>query len=277
MGDAVLADPRGQKQLPIDGGLIERALDMGATSLWPEVRQPEGIESGVVPRPVELSTQNVRPKSMVDVMRLVDAWIAAKREVRAFDDALGINLRPERNKRRYEEAEWDVAPRQAKFPRRHEQRNEDLGPKTTFLAHWQVQSPIPQQQKLACRAAVAEPGSQTPGVAVNGVALQLPHIKLPFNNQGATASGSHTKKILYEVSAGTNLWQHARRRTVYAMEYKWADSNKRHPRDDPCTSVRSALRRWGNPSPLRLRKTCKGTAAPRRLTMQSQRLVAPVA
>jgi hypothetical protein len=170
---------------------------------------------------------------MDDGSKLIDAWMA-ERQVRAFNDALGINSgttysRPDRNKRKYEEVERDVAPRQVKCPR-HEQRNEDLGSGNPFLADWQGQTHLATdvwhngahniaprheitpgrcisqgEQELACRAAVAEPGSQTPGVAVNGVALRHPHLKLPLDNHGATASGSHLKKILNEVSAGTNL------------------------------------------------------------------------
>jgi hypothetical protein len=188
MGDAVLADPQGQKRLPID---------------------------------------SVRPMSMDDGLKLIDAWMA------------------ERNKRKYEEVEWDVPPRQVKFPR-PEKRNEDLVSENAFLADGQGQTTLATdfwhngahniaphheitpgrsvsqpEQELACRAAVAEPGSQTPGVAVNGVALRLPHIKLPLDNQSATASGQSPQKILNEVSAGTNLMAAcARRRTVSVMEYK---------------------------------------------------------
>jgi hypothetical protein len=60
-------------------------------------------------------------------------------------------------------------------------------------------------QRLARRAAVAEPGGQTPGITVNSEALRHPHLELPSNNQGASASGSSQQKILPEVSAGTNL------------------------------------------------------------------------
>jgi hypothetical protein len=45
MGDAVLADPQGQKRLPIDGVRLNKAfsnaLDTDATSSWPEPRWPE--------------------------------------------------------------------------------------------------------------------------------------------------------------------------------------------------------------------------------------------
>jgi hypothetical protein len=60
-------------------------------------------------------------------------------------------------------------------------------------------------EEIGRRAAVALPGSQTPGIAVNGMALRRPHLKLPLDNHGATASGQSSKKILTEVSAGTSL------------------------------------------------------------------------
>jgi hypothetical protein len=61
-------------------------------------------------------------------------------------------------------------------------------------------------QQPVCEAIVPpEPRGQTPGVAVNGVALRLPLLKLPSQDQSAMASGYHTRKILNEVSAGTNL------------------------------------------------------------------------
>ena len=166
--------------------------------------------------------------SMDHGLKLIDAWMA-EQEVRAFDDALGINLGTERNKRKYDEVKWDVAPRrQAKF-QRHVQRNEGLVSENAFLSDWQDQTPsamgfwnggahniaqshemtpewrTSQYEELACRAAVANPGSQTPGVAVNGMARRRPQLKLPSDIQGATASGSHHQKVLNEVSAGTSL------------------------------------------------------------------------
>jgi hypothetical protein len=119
MGDAVLADPRGQTRLPVAGVRLSEAfnnaLDLETTSPWPEPRRLEEMERGVAPRP---------------------GW-------------------------------------------------------------------TPQEQ--ARRTAVAGPGSQTPGVAVNGVALRRPQLKLPLDNHCATASGSHLKKILTKESAGTKL------------------------------------------------------------------------
>jgi hypothetical protein len=44
------------------------------------------------------------------------------------------------------------------------------------------------EQELVCRTAVAEPGSQTPGVAVNGVALHSPHVKLSYQTTMAQQS-----------------------------------------------------------------------------------------
>ena len=96
MGDAVLADCQGQKQLPVDGVRLNEAfnnaLDVDTTSLWPEPRWPEEIES---------------------VVGLVDTRMA------------------KRNKRKYEEVEPDVTPRQVKFPR-HELWNEDFGAGNAF-------------------------------------------------------------------------------------------------------------------------------------------------
>ena len=238
MGDAVLADPQGQNWLPLNGVRLNEAfntaLEIETAPLWPEPRWPEGVESAVAPRPVEYySRQNVLPMSMDDVLKLADARIA-RRQVGEFNDAPSFNSSmtsewPERHKRRYEEVESGVAPRRVKF-RRHEQRNEGSGSGNAFLAGWQGQTPLAMdvwhngahnitphheippgqcisqdEQELARRAAVAEPGSQTPGVAVDGVALRHPHLKLPSDNHGATASGSRLKKILNEVSAGTNL------------------------------------------------------------------------
>jgi hypothetical protein len=208
MGNAVLADPHGQKRISIEGvrlnDAFNNALDTDTISSWPEPRRPEEIG-------------NV-------ILRLADAWIA-EREVQAFDDALRVetNSSSEQHKRKHEDAEWDVAPRQVKFPRIN-QRNEDLRSENAF---WQGQTPSAAgvrnngadnisphneitpgrglSQELARRVAVAEPGSQTPGVAVNGVALRLPQVILPSDDQGATASGSHPRRILNEVSAGTKL------------------------------------------------------------------------
>jgi hypothetical protein len=233
MGDVVLADPQGQNPLPIDSVRLDEAfynaLDT-ETTIWPEPRWPEEIESRVTLRPVRLPRQDIPSMSMDNGVNLIDAWMAEHR-VREFNDALVIDSSttsssPERNKRKHEEVECDVAPRQVKFPR-HEQRNENLGSGNGFLANWSSQTPLATgvwhngahniapnhentpgrciSQELACRAAVTEPGSQTPGVTVNSVALRHPHIKLPSDNHGATASGSHSKKILHEVSAGTNL------------------------------------------------------------------------
>jgi hypothetical protein len=60
-------------------------------------------------------------------------------------------------------------------------------------------------QELARRAAVAEPGGQTPGITVNSEALRRPQVTLQPDNQGASASGSSEERMLTEVSAGTNL------------------------------------------------------------------------
>jgi hypothetical protein len=237
----VLADPQGQIRLK---------------EAWPETRWPEEIESSVAPRPVVFPSQNVPPMSMDHGVKLVDAWMA-ERQVRAFDNALRINSGPERHKRRYGEVERDVtvAPHQVEFPR-YGKRNKDLPSENGFLADWQGQTPLAtgvwdsgahniaphhgmtlarcisqHEQELACRAAIAEPGSQAPGVAVNGVALRLPLLKLPSDNQGATASGSHLQKILNEVSAGTN--QMAEPKVAYMLRNINADSEQKASKAAP--------------------------------------------
>jgi len=203
--------------------VIDEYIGLGCRSwsLWFDF--PHGSLS--TPQPVEFPRQNVPPMSMDDGLKLAEAWMA-EQQVREFNNALVIDSSttsssPERNKRKYEEVECGVAPCQVKFPR-HEQRNENMGSGNGFLANWWGQTPLATgvwhngahsiapnhedtpgrciSQELACRVAVAEPGSQTPGVAVNSVALRLPHLELPSDNHGATASGSHSKKILNETS-----------------------------------------------------------------------------
>jgi hypothetical protein len=95
MGDAVLADPRGLRQLPVRlNEEFNNALDM------------ETFESDSAPHPVESPKENrVLSMSMDDGMddglKWIDAWTTAQ-EDRAFDDALGFNSAtisswPERN------------------------------------------------------------------------------------------------------------------------------------------------------------------------------------
>ena len=224
----LLADPQGQKQLPFDSvrlnEVFDKALDMETDSLWLESRWPEEIASDVASQPVQPPTRDSPPMSMDDVLKSVDAWMA-ERQVPESNDAPGTTESwPQRSKRRNEDVEWDVAPHRVKFPR----RNEDLGSGNPFLANWQGQTPLatgiwhngahniaPHHEELVYRAAVAEPGTQTPGVAVNGVALRHPHLKFPTDNQGAAASGSHIKKILSKVSAGTSLM--AARKMAYII------------------------------------------------------------
>jgi hypothetical protein len=56
----------------------------------------------------------------------------------------------------------------------------------------------------ACGAIVLpEPGSQTPGIAINGEALRPPPLELPSDTQNATASGCYAQKISTRISAGT--------------------------------------------------------------------------
>lgn len=60
-------------------------------------------------------------------------------------------------------------------------------------------------QESGRRAAVAEHGSEAPGVNASGVALHHPRSIHPSDNQSATASGQSRQRILTKVSAGTNL------------------------------------------------------------------------
>ena len=224
-----------QRVVPFDSVLLNEAfnnaLDLDTCS-WLEPQLPEETECGVTPQPVELAALDVSSMSMDDGVKLVDAWMA-ERQVPAFDNALSANGTasswPEPNKRKFEEVEQDVAPRQAKLPR-HGQRDEDLAPANASWSNWQGQTPSEtrvwsngapnisphhekapgpctsqEEQELACRAAVAEPGSQAPGVTISGVALRLPLLTLPLNDPSATASGRSPQKMLNEVSAGTNL------------------------------------------------------------------------
>ena len=225
---------------------------MKLVDAWMAEKQDRAFDDA--PRPVEFPSRNVPRMSMDHGMKLVNAWMAGRQD-RAFDDALGINSGPERQKRRYEEVDGDAAPRQVKFPR-NGKKNRDLRLENGFLADWRGQTPLAtgvwddqvhniashhgmtparcisqQEQELACRAAVAKPESQAPGVAVNGVALRLPLLKLPSDNQGATASGSHLQKILNEVSAGTN--QMAEPKAAYMLRNIYADSEQKASKAAP--------------------------------------------
>ena len=63
MGDPVLADPQGQKQLSVAGVCLyetfNNALDMETTSLWAEPRRLDEIESGVAPCPGWTASQEL--------------------------------------------------------------------------------------------------------------------------------------------------------------------------------------------------------------------------
>ena len=202
MGNAVLADPRGQKQLPIAGVRLNQAFS--------NALDIETFEGGINLRLAEFRRRNHVPTMTMDDdgSKLVDAWVA-ERQVQAFNDALGMNSCTtsswsRQDKWRHEEVEWDV-PRQVKFPR-HDQRDEDLG---SGNATWQGQTPglciSPEVQEKACKAADMEPRSQTPDVAVNSVALRLPPIKHPLYNQNAMASGYYPQEVLTKVGAGAKL------------------------------------------------------------------------
>ncbi len=224
MGDAVLADSQGLTQLRVSGARLNEAfnnaLDVETSSLW-------------------------LPRSMQEAWASNDAW-------------------PGQNKRRLqlEDVGRDLDLRQVKFPRQ-EQIHERLGSQNAFLADRHVQTPLatgvwnngafnfapdhlmtpgwttPQvDRELACRAAVALPGSQTPGVAVNGEALHSPQLKLPSYDPSTVASGSNAQKILTEVSAGTNLM--TARKTAYCVLTREKNTTQVKPKSkrfkcDECT------------------------------------------
>ena len=275
MGDAILAGPQAQEQLPvacddIDGSIL-RLIDE-----WPARRQNSTMSTddgelcwmgdAILAGP---RAQEQLPVACDDIdesiLRLIDEWTARRQnstvstddglawmprqQVQSFSDAVDSGTSSsQRNKRRHEEVESDVAPRQFKFPRQNtthvssmskddglaiidawvaRHSDEDPGsrnadcqgqtPSAMGVWHDGALNIAPQheiipgrsisqgKQELDCRAAVAEPGSPTPGVAVNGEALRINLCKLPSANQNATASGSHPWKVLPKVSAGTNL------------------------------------------------------------------------
>jgi hypothetical protein len=78
---------------------------------------------------------------MDDGIALIDAW-TARQQVQAFNDAFHSGTSSsQKNERKHEEVERDVAPRQVKFPKRHEQRyhsDEDPGSRN---ADYQGQTP----------------------------------------------------------------------------------------------------------------------------------------
>jgi hypothetical protein len=110
----------------------------------------------------------------------------AEREVRAFDDALGIDWQGQ-------------TPLEVSGVWSNDAFNATPGHEV--IPGWAI-SPQDEQDR---RVIVAEPGGQTPGVAVNSVALRLPQIKLPSYNQSAMASGFYRQEALTKVSAGTKL------------------------------------------------------------------------
>ena len=178
MGDAVLADPRGQKQLPIAGVRLNQAFN--------NALDMETFEGGVAPHLAGFPRRNHVPTMTMDDDGSTSSW-------------------PWQDERRREEVEWDVVPRQVKFPR-HEQRDEDLG---SGNATWQDQIPglciSPDEQEQACSTADVEPRSQTPDVAINSVAPRFPPIKHPLYNQNAMASGYYPQEVLTKVGARARL------------------------------------------------------------------------
>jgi hypothetical protein len=70
MGDAVLADPQGQTQLPPVAGFglseaFKNALEMETTSPWLEPRRLEEILRVVAPHPGWTASQEVAPRAAV--------------------------------------------------------------------------------------------------------------------------------------------------------------------------------------------------------------------
>jgi hypothetical protein len=205
------------RQVPVFNDAL--GINSGTTSSWPE-RNDQDLGSG--------------NEFLDDGLKLIDGWMA-ERPVRAFNDALGIN------------SGTTTSP----WPERNHQ---DLAPEHGPLADWQGQTSLatgvwsngafnitPDHEMVPGwttsqerRAIVAEPGSQAPGVTVNGVALRLPLIKLPWYNQNAMASGRYAQEVLTKVSAGTNLM--AERKAACMLRKVYADSkipNRRHPRRQP--------------------------------------------
>jgi len=70
MGNAVLADPQGQTQLPVTGvrlsEVFNNALDVETTALWSETRRQE-IQSGVAPGPGCTTSQEIARRAAVAV------------------------------------------------------------------------------------------------------------------------------------------------------------------------------------------------------------------
>jgi hypothetical protein len=212
MGDAVLADPQGPKQVPVPvNEAFNNALEM----------EMETFESDTAPHPVESPKENHVPSIPMDG----DAWMAA-RQVPVFNDALGIN----------------TGTTTSSLPERNFQ---DLGSENGPLADWQGRTPLAtgvwsngafnvtpdhemvpgwttSQDNQERRVIVAEPGGQTPGITVNGVALRLPKLKLPLYNPSGIASGSNAQEISTKVSAGTSLM--AERKAACMLRKVYADS-----------------------------------------------------
>ena len=221
MGDAILAGPQTQEQLPVACDDIDESI-LRLIDEWTARRQNSTVSTD-------------------DGL----AWMP-RQQVQPFNNAVDSDTSSsQRNKRRHEEVESDVAPRQFKFPRQDHVPSMSMDDGLAIIDAWiarhsdedpgsrnadcQGQTPsamgvwhdgalsiapqheitpsrrISQSKQLECRAAVAEPGSPTPGVAVNGEALRIALCKLPSANQNATASGSNPQKVLPKVSAGTNL------------------------------------------------------------------------
>ena len=82
-----------------------------------------------------------------------------------------------------------------------------------------------RSHEVVCGATVAEPG-QTPGDAVNGVALHRPQLKFQLKDQSSKASARYKGKVLNEVSAGTTLMA-ASKLPVYVAESNKAQRKKR--------------------------------------------------
>jgi hypothetical protein len=81
MGDAMLADPQGQKRLPVAGVYLnqafDNALDTEATLLCSEPRTREGMESAVAQHPgLTIAGRPVRGVRKLFLCGLASMWLS---------------------------------------------------------------------------------------------------------------------------------------------------------------------------------------------------------
>ncbi|KAN0107236.1 hypothetical protein V8E52_010367 [Russula decolorans] len=277
-----------------DLGSENRFLDDGLKSIdaWMAGRQVRsfddtlGIDSGTTSSWPQRNNQDLGPENrfLEDGLKSIDAWMAG-RQVRSFDDTLGID-----------------SGTTCSWPQRN---NQDLGSENGFLADWQAQTPlvtgvwsngafnntpdhemIPRwttsQEIQGRRVIAAEPGSQAPGVTVNGVALRLPQAKLPSYNQSATASGFYAQEDLTQKvsKAAPKSWGPRRNPSVPQRGFRCPECTRSEGKAVTFKTERSLRRhldktkRHNAPSVLRCscgtevvredamyshRKSCKGT------------------